>query len=342
MSSPATPEVSIVIPTRNRACSLERTLAALAAQTHPPDRFEVLVAANGCSDGTTALVLSRREPFAVRLVERPAASISRARNQGASAARGRVLVFLDDDVEPVPGFLAGHARAHGSGADLVAVGPLLVPARHRPRSLLAERLHSLDGAFALLLASATSLDWTCMTGGNVSMSRALFEATGGFDPSIRGYGSEDYEFALRAAKAGARFAFLPDAGGYHHRRDDDSLAAYLRRGRSMGRNDATLAPCHPEMVDRLKLGLIDRPHGLFGRVGRALAFDRPRTGDATVRGLLLVAWMLAAMRRRRYWNRLVDGLHQYWYFRGVADRVGDGPAVVAFLDELRVRRPASA
>jgi glycosyltransferase involved in cell wall biosynthesis len=341
MSSPPAPEVSVVIPTRNRARSLERTLAALAVQSHPPDRFEVLVAANGCADDTAGLVRTWPAPFALRLVEQPASGMSRARNQGASAARGHVLVFLDDDVEPVPGFLAAHARAQRSGMDLVAVGPLLVPATPRPWSLLAERLHSLDGAFALLLASAPSLDWTCMTGGNVSMSWALFENTGGFDSGIGGYGSEDYEFALRAAKAGARFAFLPDAGGYHHRRDDDSLAVYLRRGRSMGRNDAALAPRHPEMVDRLKLGLIDRSHSLLGRLGRTLAFDRPRTGDAAARGLLLVAWMLAAMRRRRYWNRLVDGLHQYWYFRGVADQVGDGPAVVAFLDALRVRTRAS-
>jgi GT2 family glycosyltransferase len=342
MRSPPAPEVSVIIPTRNRARSLERTLGALAAQSHPPDQFEVLVAANGCADDTTVLVRSRHAPFALRLVEQPAAGMSRARNHAASAACGHVLVFLDDDVEPVPGFLAAHARAHRSRTDLVAVGPLLVPATHRPRSLLTERLHALDDAFALLLAGTTSLDWTCMTGGNVSMSRALFEETGGFDPSIRGYGSEDYEFALRAAKAGARFAFLPDAGGYHHRRDDDSLAAYLRRGRSTGRNDAALAPRHPEMVDRLKLGLIDRPRSLLGRLGRTLAFDRPRTGDAAARGLLVVAWMLAAARRRRRWNRLVDGLHQYWYFRGVADQVGHGPAVVAFLDALRVRRQAPA
>jgi len=342
LTPPPAPEVSVVIPTRNHARSLERTLAALALQSLPPSRFEVLVAANGCTDGTAALVRARRDAPAVRLVEQPTASMSRARNQGASAARGHVLVFLDDDVEPVPGFLASHTRVHRPGTNLVAVGPLLVPASDRPRSLLSQRLHSLDDDFARLLASTTSLDWTCMTGGNVSMSRALFEEIGGFDPAIGTYGSEDYEFALRAAKAGARFAFLPDAGGYHHRRDDDSLAAYLRRGRSMGRNDAAFAPRHPEMVDRLKLGLIDRPHRRIGRIGRTLAFDRPRTGDAAASGLLLVAWTLATMGWRGGWNRLVDGLHQYWYFRGVADQVGNGRAVVALLDELRLRRPGPA
>jgi hypothetical protein len=96
------------------------------------------------------------------------------------------------------------------------------------------------------------------------------------------------------------------------------------------------------MIDRMKLGLVDRPRGLVGRIGRVLAFDRPRTGDSMARGLLLVVWMLAVLRWRRPWNRLVDGLHQYWYFRGVADVVGDGPAVAALVDGLRVRRPVRA
>ena len=104
LTPPPAPEVSVVIPTRNRARSLERTLAALAMQSLPPTRFEVLVAANGCTDGTAALVRARRDAPAVRLVEQPTASMSRARDQGASAARGHVLVFLDDDVEPVPDF----------------------------------------------------------------------------------------------------------------------------------------------------------------------------------------------------------------------------------------------
>jgi GT2 family glycosyltransferase len=333
------PEVSVVVPTRNRARSLRRTLAALASQTYPRDRFEIVVAANDCFDETAAMVRALREPGALRVIEIPSRGMSRARNEGASAARGPLLIFLDDDVEPLPGFLAAHVRAHRSRTSLVAIGPLLVPPHRRQRqSLLTERLHALDEAFAALLAGTKQLDWACMIGGNVSMPRPLFDRAGGFDTTIAGYGSEDYELGLRAQKAGAHFAFVPDAGGYHHRQDDDSLGTYLRRGRSVGRNDARLARRHPEIVDHLTLGRIDRPQTRAGRVARTLAFEQPGTGDALAHWLLLAGWVLASLRRRRRWNRLVDCLHQYWYFRGVADEVGGGDALAAYLVALRRAR----
>jgi len=339
VSEHTAPEVSVVVPTRNRARSLGCTLAALAAQTYPRARFETVVVANDCSDDTASMVRALRGPDAVRLIESPFPGMSRARNEGAAAARGRLLVFLDDDVEPLPDWLAAHAEAHGRRTDLVAIGPLLVPSPpRRRRSLLTERLHALDQAFAASLAGTKDLDWTCMTGGNVSMPRELFDEAGRFDTTIVGYGSEDYELGLRAQKAGAHFAFVAAAGAYHHHPDDDSLVAYLQRGRSVGRNDARLARRHPEMIDRLALARIDRPHTRIGRVARTLAFDRPGTGDAVARTLRVAGSVLASLRWRRRWNRLVDGLHEYWYFRGVADEVGGGAAVASYLAELRRAR----
>jgi glycosyltransferase involved in cell wall biosynthesis len=346
MNEHAVPEVSVVIATRNRARTLGRTLAALAAQTYHRTRFEIVVVANDCSDDTAAKVRALRAPDAMRLIEIPSPGMGRARNEGAAAARGRLLAFLDDDVEPLPDWLAAHAEAHGRRTDLVAVGPLLAPPPPRGRrSLLIERLHALDQTFAALLAGTTELDWACMTGGNVSMPRALFDQAGRFDPTIVGYGSEDYELGLRAQKVGLRaqkvgahFAFVPGAGGYHHRPDDDSLVAYLQRGQSVGRNDARLARRHPEMIDHLTLARVDRPHTRIGRLARTLAFDRPGPGDAAARALCVAGSVLASLRWRRRWNRLVDDLHEYWYFRGVADEVGGGVAVASYLAALRRAR----
>lgn len=338
MSESPAPEVSVVVPTRNRAASLRRTLAALAAQTYPAERFETVVVANDCSDETARMVRALQAPGALRLVETPSPGMSRARNEGAAVARGQLLIFLDDDVAPLPGCLAAHADAHRRRARLVVVGPLLTPPRQPPRSLLAERLHALDEAFAALLASTKELDWSCMAGGNLSMPRALFDEAGRFDATIVGYGSEDYELGLRVQKAGAHFAFVSDAAGHHHRSDDDSLTAYLHRGRSVGRNDARLARRHPETIDHLTLARVDRPQTGLGRIARALAFDRPRTGDAVAQTLRVAATVLASLRWRRRWNRLVDGLHQYWYFRGVGDEVGGRAALASYLAELRGTR----
>jgi glycosyltransferase involved in cell wall biosynthesis len=54
--SAALPDISVVIPTRNRAYSLRRTLVALERQTYARNRFEVIVVANACTDETSSIV----------------------------------------------------------------------------------------------------------------------------------------------------------------------------------------------------------------------------------------------------------------------------------------------
>ncbi|NTW02976.1 MAG: glycosyltransferase, partial [Oscillochloris sp.] len=73
------PSVSIVIPTRNRCAALQATLMALAQQTVPADEIEVLVVADGSTDGTIPMVRGLRVPYTLRLLEQPARGVSYAR-----------------------------------------------------------------------------------------------------------------------------------------------------------------------------------------------------------------------------------------------------------------------
>lgn len=336
------PDISVVIPTRNRTRSLRRTLDALARQTYAADRFEVVVSANDCSDETGPMVRNFTNPYPLQLIETPTPGLSLARNTGAATARGQTLLFLDDDIEPLPTLVAAHARVQQPRCDLVAIGPLLRPPLPQSSSVFVERLQDLDAAFASLLAETQGfLDWFCMTGGNFSISTALFWKAGGFDTALVAYGSEDYEFGCRAQKVGAGFTFLPEAGGYHHRHENSSVEAYLQNGRSIGRNDVQVARRHPEVVNRIKLGLVTQPQTMAGRLGRTLAFDHPWFGDELAKGLLPVSNLLLWLRLPRQWNRLIDCLYQYWYFRGVADTLGSYRAVVAYLLRLKASQNAA-
>jgi len=251
-------------------------------------------------------------------------------------ARGDLLLFVDDDVEPLPSFIEAHRRAHQSARDLVAVGPYLPPQTLSPATLLAERLWHLDAAFAASLTQWKGpLDWLCIIGGNVSMPKALFEIVGGFDNSLSTYGREDSEFAYRAQKGGARFVHLPNAGAFHHSHENRSLMDYFRKARSIGRNDVVITRRYPEIHDRLPVNRAIRPHTMLGRLARWFAYDHPRAGDVMVRGLMLAGSGLGALRMRRPWNRLVDCTYEYWYFRGVADELGNSAAVAAYIEGLR-------
>src|ERR1700722_2483844 len=109
------PDVSVVIPSHNRADRLPQTLAALAKQGLPKAAYEIVVV----DDGSTPPVVlpatkSGPRPLLVRTegVERSA-----ARNAGADASRGRLLVFLDDDIHVGPDFLAKYLTAHAEWPD---------------------------------------------------------------------------------------------------------------------------------------------------------------------------------------------------------------------------------
>ncbi len=97
------PAVSVVLATRNRERSLRLLLQRLE-RLSPPLDWELVVADNGSTDATgEALSSAGRLPL--RTVREPVAGKSRALNKALGAARGDLVVFTDDDVEPLPGWL---------------------------------------------------------------------------------------------------------------------------------------------------------------------------------------------------------------------------------------------
>ena len=119
--------LSVVIPTYNRKASLMRTLDSLVNQTISMDRFEVIIVSDGSTDGTKEAVEKASLPFKIRFFEQSNSGPSVARNYGTRLACGKVIVFLDDDIEAVPAFLEEHDRAQEENAKLVVIGPQSMP-----------------------------------------------------------------------------------------------------------------------------------------------------------------------------------------------------------------------
>src|SRR5262245_3552674 len=119
-------QASVLIPTRNRRESLLRTLRALHSQRGDGPRFEVIVSFDRCSDGSADAV-AREFPNA-RAVIPSAPGPSGALNAAARAAKAPLFIFLDDDMDPVPGFVAAHVRAHRESAGPVVVAGRIIPA----------------------------------------------------------------------------------------------------------------------------------------------------------------------------------------------------------------------
>lgn len=111
---------SLVIPTRNRAAVLDRTLAALTAQRERA--FEVIVADDGSDDDTPAVARRYAADLDLRYLRRAHRGIAAARSAAMRAARADVLIQTDDDRLCDPDFVGDHVAAHAEGGPWVIAG----------------------------------------------------------------------------------------------------------------------------------------------------------------------------------------------------------------------------
>ncbi|EEP75159.1 glucosyltransferase [Micromonospora sp. ATCC 39149] len=111
-SSAAAPLISVIVPAYNRSPLLRGTLAALAGQRMPTERYEVVVADDGSTDDTPQIVDAFTDRLCLRYHFQPDLGFraAAARNAGTRLAAGGILAFVDTGVLPGPDFLAAHAR----------------------------------------------------------------------------------------------------------------------------------------------------------------------------------------------------------------------------------------
>jgi glycosyltransferase involved in cell wall biosynthesis len=316
-------QATVVIPTHNRRDSLQRLLHALAAQSVRAETFEAVVVSDGCSDATAEAVRASGAPFAVSLVELPHLGAATARNRGAAVARGDLLLFIDDDVEPVPTFLEEHLRMHDRHPGAVVLGctqPVL-----GSRTLLhAELCRWWQDHTLALRRPGHRFTYRDLHSGNFSIATDLFRAVGGFREDLPC--REDYELGARLLARGVGFVFCERALGYHHEEAD--IARLLQRAYLEGRADVRIASVHPGLLSGLALAT--EPERALGRERRR-AFRRVASGGAWS---WLASRRLGALERCRLRGpaaRLAHRLRTYWYFRGVAEELGSIDALESLL-----------
>jgi glycosyltransferase involved in cell wall biosynthesis len=324
----ASPHVSVIIPTYNRSVALQRTLDALCAQTYPAQHIEVLVVADGCSDGTLRMLEYYEAPFRLRAIGQPNQGPAGARNHGAAQASGQLLVFLDDDIEATPSLIAAHVRAHAAETNRVILGYL--PPVIDPSVTGFFRMELRDwweNMFRSMRQPGYRFGYWNLLSGHFSVTRELFSRVGGFDAGLRCH--EDYELGIRLIHAGASMGYAADAVGYHHEGTD--LARSLRRKYQEGRADVMIGRRYPELRAVLPLARFEKTLSRRNRNLRTLAFGRPAKGDKMAARFQRALDRMEWMRLRRRWHDLLDELLDYWYWRGVADELGARDELIDFL-----------
>jgi GT2 family glycosyltransferase len=237
---------SVVVPTFQRREMVLRTVKALDRQSERD--FEAIVVVDGSSDGSAEALRALEVGFPLRVIEQPNGGAAQARNKGAEVASGDMLLVLDDDMEADPAMLAEHDRCHREGADVV-LGDMPVHPDSPPNMLSWGVGDWARRRCERLSAPGAEIRLDDLLTGQLSISRAAYDAVGGFDPEFTReglFGGEDIDFGHRLRKAGFSIVFNPAA--ISHQYYDVDPASYLRRAREAGRSDRELVAKHPELA----------------------------------------------------------------------------------------------
>ncbi|MCK4548186.1 MAG: glycosyltransferase [Candidatus Eisenbacteria sp.] len=259
---------SVVIPSYNRPDLIVRTVCAVAVQTVPRGDYEVIVVDDHSEPPVSEAFHGRRLPPGVRIV-RCEENLGRAgaRNAGIRAARGEVVVMLDDDMEVVRHFLESHLRIHESHGKAVGMGKI-VAATELGRDPF---LSYLDSRGPEKVRPGQVLPSRYFVTGNSSVRRSVLEEVGLFDEEFQLYGGEDTDLGVRLGKAGCAFFYAPEALARHlHVVSLDRLCERLV---AYGRHTLPrMVERHPELREQMSLDILDPPG--WGRLPLAQSVRR--------------------------------------------------------------------
>jgi GT2 family glycosyltransferase/Flp pilus assembly protein TadD len=217
--------VSIIIPVFNRLEFTEKCLAALS-RTTPEGSYELIVVDNGSTDGTADFL--KKQNMISHVVTNPTnLGFAKACNQGAEAAHGDYLLFLNNDTEPQAGWLDSLIRTiHPNPAIGAAGSKLLYPdgtIQHAGVVLVDDKKtgdplvgkHIYRGNKPDLPEANIPFCYQALTAASLLVRRSAFVDAGGFDENYwNGY--EDIDLCLRLGEMGHLIVYTPQSVLIHH------------------------------------------------------------------------------------------------------------------------------
>jgi len=216
-------DFSIIIPVHNNLSFTKKCIENIY-KTSALYAIEVIIIDNGSEDETFAYLNSISDLVKVIKNENNE-SFSKANNQGAAIARGKYLVFLNNDVEVQPGWLESLEDKFKSDSSVGIQGAKLV----YPNGLIQHAgvvwgpvAENFNLHYHIYLAANPSLEWVnkyrefqMVTGALLAIRKELFSEVGKFDEEYF-FGHEDLDLCLKVRKDGYKVMYNPEVVGIHH------------------------------------------------------------------------------------------------------------------------------
>ena len=208
--------LTVIIATLERPDEVARLLPGVLAQA--PTSAEVVVvdqSSPSARDAVARTIEATADPRVVH-VHRSSPGLPAARNTGVDLSSGAIVLFLDDDVELVPGCIAAHLAAYRDPVVGGVVGRI-DERRLRPNAWRTTNRVTRRGRVRTRLDGPDACEIETLKGANMSLRRSAIEAAGGFDPGFGGTALlEDADLSTRVRALGWVLRYEPDAAVIHH------------------------------------------------------------------------------------------------------------------------------
>lgn len=273
--------VSVVVPTYNGASKISNLLHALERQTITP--LEVIIISDGSTDNTAEVIEQNTWQLNIIFIQQQNKGRSATRNKGASVATGDLLLFFDDDMRPLQDCLAIHILHHNQHFNSIVTGGLKEEITPHATELFKYKSFLSDKWLNPLKSETSTLlnkNQVFVTTANFSVPKKIFKQVGGFDERLTD--AEDYDFAVRAFKAGVPLYFNNTAFAWHD--DNITTRSYIKRQRQYAEAQERLRTIHPEWLQE---GFLKKPY-------------KPEGIKAIVFKLFCHKWWIKALDKQRF------------------------------------------
>ncbi len=209
MTEPRLPFVSVVMPVRNEANFIERSLGAVLRQTYPADRMEILVADGLSDDGTAALISALEKRHSnLRLLPNPGRIVSTGLNAALAQARGEIVIRVDGHCEVAPDYVVRCVEHLGRGAADAVGGPLETVGEDELSRTIAIAMSSVFGVGGVAFRTTSGWSGLVDTVAFPAFTRAAIERAGAFDEELVRNQDDEYNYRLR--ELGGRILLASD------------------------------------------------------------------------------------------------------------------------------------
>ncbi len=208
--------VDVIVSTRGRPDMVLDTVRALLAQEYP--RFRVVVVDQNDDPVTRLGDIARDDPRLVHHVTETR-GLPAGRNEGLSISEADIVIFVDDDIVPEPGFIRGHVLMYRDSSVTGTAGRVTERREEMNAPVPAGRIGKVDrltGAIYRGFTGPKPVGVDTAQGVNMSFRRDALMETGGFDTRLGGaFLYEETDVCLTLAERGGRIVYAPDAGLLH-------------------------------------------------------------------------------------------------------------------------------